>query len=310
MRRDSRIFFHIGNLKNTIGQSVSQIPYSNKFCIKKTASHVVDPKNPGAVDEIIHLGDFWNERSLRANKEGILSDNKEVGRLFARAYRYLKAAAALYEDTSVINSRAIDDAKVNIVSSKTIDHLFSSYSTSIKEGRKRMLFASAITPEGLKNHLESILTTKKVYVLKGDPGTGTERLLDKIAVTACEKGFDTELYFCPLNPSRLEHLVIHGLDVSFTTANDYHQANVDYCASINLNEYLDKSVIDTHKEVLEYNKSEFNALLDRAIMTISNAKAIHDHMETYYIPNMNFDEIQDCWESTMARILEYSEEHK
>jgi hypothetical protein len=29
----------------------------------------VDPKNPGAVDEIINLGDFWDEEGIRKNKD-------------------------------------------------------------------------------------------------------------------------------------------------------------------------------------------------------------------------------------------------
>lgn len=47
-----------------------------------TAPHVVDPKNPGAVDEIIHLGDFWDEEKMRENKEAVLKSNARVGRLF------------------------------------------------------------------------------------------------------------------------------------------------------------------------------------------------------------------------------------
>jgi len=261
------------------------------------------------VDEIIHLGDFWDEKGIRANKEGVLNDNKEVGRLFAQAYRYIKAAASIYEDISVINSLAIDNAKVNIVHSKINDELFSAYSTSLKEGKQRKLFASAITPDGLKTHLESILSGK-VYVLKGDPGTGTENLLGRLAASASEKGFDAELYYCALNPSKLEHLVIPALDVSFTTANECHHADIEASAVYDLNTYLDQSILNRYKDALLYNRTEFDALLNRAIMTIGNAKAVHDHMETFYIPNMNFDAIKACRESTMARILQYASEQK
>ncbi len=34
-------------------------PHTECF-IAVTTPHVVDPKNPGAVDEIVHLGDHWN----------------------------------------------------------------------------------------------------------------------------------------------------------------------------------------------------------------------------------------------------------
>ncbi|WP_073166815.1 hypothetical protein [Desulfofundulus australicus] len=60
--------------------------YSYTECfITVTTPHVVDPKNPGAVDEIVHLGDHWNEEGLRAHKKEILALNQEIGRLFKRA---------------------------------------------------------------------------------------------------------------------------------------------------------------------------------------------------------------------------------
>jgi len=49
-----------------------------------------------------------------------------------------------------------------------------------RQGRDRKLFASAITPNGLVNYLDTLINTDKVYVLKGMPGTGTERVIQKI----------------------------------------------------------------------------------------------------------------------------------
>lgn len=271
---------------------------------------MVDPKNPGAVDEIIHLGDYWNEEGIRRNREGVMRDNREVGRLFARAYRYIKAAASIYEDTAVINGWAMDNAKANRVSAEVLAEVFGRMGTGAKEGRQRRLFASAITPDGLRNYLPTVLTTGRVYAVKGQQGTGTEKLMEKVKAEALEKGCYVEGYYCALNPSRLEHLVIPELDIAFTTVNEYHNAGVDACAEVNLDEYLDQSVLEVYSDVLEYNKAEFEALLNRAIFTIGKAKAVHDRMETYYIPNMDFEAVQRCWESTMERILAYAEECK
>ena len=37
----------------------------NIAVVDGTAPHVVDPKNPGAVDEIVNLGDHWDEDELK-----------------------------------------------------------------------------------------------------------------------------------------------------------------------------------------------------------------------------------------------------
>ena len=283
------------------------IPKLGIAMIDGTAPHVVDPKNPGAVDEIIHLGDYWKEEGMTANKDGILKDNKEVGRLFARAYRYISAAASVYEDTAVINGWAMDSSRLNMAAAKLMEAFFGTDAIAEKEGNERKLFASAFTPDGMQNHLESILTGK-ICTVKGAAGTGTDKLLEKIKTTAVERGFYVEAYYCPMNPEKLEHLVIPDKGISFTTVNKYHSVAKEALIEIDLDECLDKVLLRKYSSVLDYNEKTFEALLHQGLDTIAQAKALHDHMETYYIPNMDFEAVQRCWESVMARILEYAGE--
>lgn len=266
----------------------------------------MDPKHPGAVDEIINFGDFWDEEGMQKNKENILNDTKKIGRHFSRAYRYLKAAASVYEDTAVINEWALNRAQMNAITGKLLEEVFENREVAAKEGKQRCLFASAITPNGLSNHLDSVVTTGKVYELRGEQGTGTERLLEKIRAAAVERGYYVECYYCALNPGKLEHLVMPEMDISFTTSNEYHSSSVSKHACIDTREYLDKAVLENYAEELKQNKSEFELLLHRAIGTIQKAKALHDQLETYYIPNIDFKSVQLCFESTLARILDYA----
>ena len=245
---------------------------------------------------------------MRKNREEIISANKEVGRTFRRAYKYIKGAYAIYEDSAEIISWGIDNAKVNAATEELIGDLFGNMAAAPKEGKVRRLFASAITPKGYDNYLHTVLDTHKVYVVKGKAGTGTEKLISKVMDSAVSKGYDVEAYYCALNPSKLEHLVIDELGVSVTTSNEYHSADVKAFAEINLDDYIDKEVLDKYKKELEFNKKEFDGIMEAGIQTIASAKAIHDEMEAYYIPNMDFESIQRCFESTLARILGYAEE--
>ncbi|MGE5507842.1 MAG: hypothetical protein ACM3RP_05080, partial [Chitinophagales bacterium] len=45
--------------------------------IDGTAPHVVDPKHPGAIDTIVHLGDFWDEAAMRQEREAIVAATRE-----------------------------------------------------------------------------------------------------------------------------------------------------------------------------------------------------------------------------------------
>ena len=297
-------FMHCSSDNNSLDGVV--IPAVRVALIDGTAPHIVDPKNPGAVDEIIHLGDYWDEEGMRRHRDEILKTNKQVGRLFTRAYKYIKAAAFIQEDMAEIYGRAVNKAAVNRAAAELIKNLFGDIPIASEEGRQRHLFASAISPKGLVNYLDSLLTTDRVYVVQGQLGTGTERLLEKVREAAVERGFKVESYYCALFPTKLEHLVIPGISTSLTTFNRYHSADILGYEVIDLDEFVDQRVMAGDAGVIAYNRMRFDELLEEAVSTIAKAKSLHDHLETYYIPNMDFGAVKSRWEEVTERILGYA----
>ena len=170
------------------------------------------------------------------------------------------------------------------------------------------MFASAITPDGLVNHLNTIINTETVIILNGMRGSGTELLLEKIKNASIERGFDVEAYYCALLPEKIEHLVIPEIGLSFTTANEYHRINIENALQIDMNSYLNKQIIELHEDTLEYNNDIYEKLIFRAVQIIKRAKRLHDLMETRYIPNMLFEKVERCLNETLQRIIDYSRE--
>lgn len=203
-----------------------------------------------------------------------------------------------------IVSWCVDDAKVRKLSEKLKNEILGDRDIADRPGKDRKLFASAITPNGLVNYLDTLINTSKVYVLKGMQGTGTERVIQKVKEAAVERGYDVESFYCALNPYKLEHLIIPDLDVSITTSNNYHSANVKNSVEFNLDEYLNTLELGKYQDTVKYNKKNFDMLLDTAIKTIGKAKAIHDILESYYIPNMDFEAIEKCYLMTFNSIKE------
>jgi hypothetical protein len=282
------------------------IPKLGVAMIDGTAPHVVDPKNPGAVDEIIHLGDFWNEAGMVKYRNEIIKTNREVGELFGRAYKYLKSAYCIYEDIAEIYCKAVKMAEFNRIAERLLQQIFTNIGTADKTGSIRKLFVSAITPDGLKSFSETITNGYKCVKVKDIPGISTSKLLEKAADAAVEKGFNAEGYYCAFIPDKLEHLVIPELGISITSSNTYHDLCEAPFMEYDLNSTIDMNVLESYDLVLDYDRCEFDELLSRAVKTIGEAKALHDLMEKYYIPNMDFESVQICWESTMDRILGYS----
>lgn len=272
--------------------------------------HIVDPKNPGAVDEIIYLGDFWDEIGIRAHKTEIIKLNKEIGRLFERAYRYLRAAKALYDDWEAANLEGMNFGLANQIADRIIYGLLDEEPVSETVGKDRHLFASAITPDGMVNYLDTIIEPcGRKYIIEGGPGTGKSTLLCKVARAALERGFDAELYHCPLNPEKIEHVVIPELSVALTKSiepHTYTPAAEDII--VDMNECLDPGVVDKNASIVEESQRLFEELFDSAIKFISRAKGMHDLMESYYTPYMDFAGIEALRRKTLQRILHYADE--
>jgi hypothetical protein len=281
------------------------IPALSTAVIDGTAPHVVDLENPGATDEIINLGDFWNIDEIRGKREEIVSIKSEIGRNFKRAYRYLAAAASVYSDNFEIFERAMDRQKVAMEADRIIKEYFHGDAIARREGGVRKLFATAITPQGLKSGIPTLLNTLntgKVIVLKGNAGTGTGRIIEKVKDAAIERGFYAEVFYCALFPEKPEHIVIPEKNLGIFTSNKYHAVIPARGEVIDFGKYLDKEVIGSAGDIIEYNRFEFEGLLNRAIMTLEQAKKLHDILEKYYISSMNFDAVNELIEKIAARI--------
>jgi hypothetical protein len=278
-------------------------PRKNTALVDGTAPHIVDPKNPGAVDEIINLGEFWDNDGFDRNRDNILNINRKIGITFQRAYRYISAVYAIYKDNEALYGMAVRSGKANVVISQVISDIFEGIDVSEVIGRQRRLFASAITPKGFVSHLSSLITTGRIIKLKGEPGTRTERLLERVIAAASERGIDTETYYCALNPHKVEHVVIPELDISITTVNPSHIDEDIKGDEINFNDFVDESVLEPYRDDIEFNREEYGRLLEKAVQVLKQAKKYHDDLENYYIPNMNFDSVQKCQEAVLDSLL-------
>jgi GTPase SAR1 family protein len=280
-----------------------KVPALQIAFIDGTSPHIVDPKSPGAVDEILNFGDFWNEDGIRAHKDEIIKTNKEISYIFSRAYKYIKAAATVYEASGAIYAEATDSSKTNQLTARLLSFLFDETASPSEDGKQRSLFASALTPTGYCNYLDSVLTTEKVYEFKGGLGTGEDKILEKIRAAAVERGYNTEVFYCALNPYKIDHLIIPGLNTALTTSNYYHSSTVPKSTVIDMQEYMKPDILAHFKDDLGQNIEEFDNLMAVALMTIRRAKTLHDQLETFYVPNIRFGEIDGFLEKTLGRIL-------
>lgn len=266
-----------------------------------TSPHTVDPKNPGAVDEIINLGEYWNLAELEKNKDAIIECNKDISRSFKRAYKFLASAEPIYRDIEEKYKDFTDFGKVNLLTSNLLDEIFKGVENSEKYRTPRHLFGTAITPIGHVDYADSLLSNvKKVYYLKGEIGTGKTTLLRKVYEKAVEKGLSVEVYHYPLIPEKIETVLINDLSIAITVSPIFKDKE-----TIDLDQFVNEKKLAPYKEEIEFDKKIFDELINYAISNLKTAKAKHDVIEAYYVPNMKFDEIDKLKDELIERISSY-----
>lgn len=94
--------------------------------------------------------------------------------------------------------------------------------------------------------------------------------------------------------------MINDLKVAITTSTLFKNED-----KINLNQFVNKDKINEHKEELEVDEKILDELINYGISNLKKAKSNHDIIENYYIPNMNFEKVDQLKDKLIDRILKY-----
>ncbi|MGI6037088.1 MAG: ATPase [Limnochordia bacterium] len=274
--------------------------------IDGTKPHIIDPQYPGCVDEIIDLGVYWRQRGLIDSRGAIIACTREVSRTFARAYQYLKAAKAIYENWQQTNGYRL---QWGLVYEKTrlLEEVVADQQPKEAPGRERHLFARAITSQGMVSHVATgvLPGIEEVYLVRGEPGTGKSYLVENLGKMALARGFDVEFFHHPLDPDRVEHLTIPQLSLAVVTG---IQEGIDGGATIKAIFDMDSCLApaDGHQRaIIEEDRANLKLLMQRAIAHLAEAKKRHDQLEGYYLPHIDFAAMEGLGEELVEQILLY-----
>ena len=122
--------------------------------------------------------------------------------------------------------------------------------------------------------------------MDGKIGYGRTTFLKRVYDRAVLKGLKVEVFHYPLIPEKIEGIMIEDLGVAITTSSLFKDQNI-----INLGKFVNKDKLDEYKEELEVNERILDELINYAISNLKKAKSNHDIIENYYIPNMNFEKV-------------------
>ena len=282
--------------------------------IDGTSPHIIDPVTPGAVDKIINLGEYWNEEGILANKDEIIDLNEETSRWYRIAYNYLNAAKSVYRSLEETYNDGAESSEIYRLVADVIGKEYGDLDISLKPGRVKKFFASAITASGIVHYIPSLLgDMKTVYMINTPVGYSNSSFMEIISEGAIYRGLDVECYYCPICPEeKIEHIIIPGLKTAYVTMNDLHDIepweisdlweNDREIILVDMADYMNSFKMEKNRDLISSLRDEFDILLNKTFVNLAKAKKTHMLVEDMYIPNMNFTEVSKLLENTIAEM--------
>lgn len=260
-----------------------------------TAPHTVDPRFPGAVDEIINLGEFLSTPALIGRREEIFDVQTRISGRFNRAYCYTLAAESMRTAASL--DLRWNTAKTNQLLMQMFEELNAYGSAAEPFGRVKDLYLSAITPDGIVD-FTSDAVRKTVWRVLAPWYADITSWLDRYCEVAIMQGMDVMRCHDPLNPKRLSHLIVDS-SLLITTSTKSGIAEFDADWETDLYPYI----IQGDSEKGRDDKAAYDSLLAGAVESLAEAKRLHDELERPYAEAMNFKEVDAVREKLKHQIF-------
>lgn len=265
-----------------------------------TAPHSYDTVLPGACDEIINLGDFWNASKLSDSADDITRLGAKKREHYSHAYGYLAAAGKVRETLDSIIKPCMKWDKMTAAVCRSCDKI------KVTDGVRsadRICQMTALGTAG-EVHFDTLLNLAKERYLVVDHYGTAPMFLDSLCRRARDVGRSvwmsldvvdhstpTELYF----PDSGEYYGICDADRMTDDDVSLHH--------INMKRFVDAESFSNIRYSYRVGRQAYRSLIDLATYQLSLAGQVHGQIESFYVGAMDFSR-QQRYCTELLRTLE------
>ncbi len=254
-----------------------------------TAPHATDTKFPGAADELLNLGEFWDEGALTRSREEIIEISEKKKNHYKRAYEYLSAAGDFYEKRARLMKSAFTPRILSAVSDVISDF------GNIKLGRStNFALISAFGKEGYKRIFDNCYDVNKGLSVSGI--FGSEHLfLSRLESECLRRNFAMTTLLSPYSHNISEGLYFTGEELLVL-------ADTKLGCEIRTEELLNDEYIEKHIVELTKYEENFTDFLTYAREEFADASREHFKLEEIYSSAMDFTAVDRAYQRLREKI--------
>ena len=250
--------------------------WANAAIIDSAQPHAIEPRYPGAVEELLCLDDCFNAQRLRQNKADVIALTDKEESLREQSRRYLCAADALCSDNYRIALEATDLEKIERQADRIAAKVFKG-DKAIEEIR---IFSDGyrLLPE-----LASMDFIKNVILLEDEYGPSSGLLLKALHKRALNCNCHIICGYSPLAPfERLEQLIFPELSLAFLTTNERLMVGCEPQRIINARRFTDKRALSAYKNRIAFNRKAARQMFQQSHSLLQSAQKAHAGLELLY----------------------------
>ena len=269
------------------------IPAHGLLILDGTAPHIVDPQIPGARDSMINLGACLDESAMRPRLPHIRACMADHAACSRRARAFMQSICALKRDNAASVAECLDERRLAHMTDTLIAAVLAEVAPPSDPPQVRSVITDAITPKG-----ELCLLTdgqqQHVIRLAHHFAMDLTPVLRALSLAARRAGYAVEEYLSPLCPGSLLHLSIPALQTLVTTADTLtSEQTFDFAVCLPTGSLLRREC------ALEQTRAGIIRHTQHAVSAMAQAKQLHDELETFYVPNMDFTKWQIYFDDTL-----------
>ena len=267
-----------------------------------TAPHCADPRFPGAVEEIVPLGEYWDAKVLKEHTAEIISLSQSISGIFKSIYRLLGAAGQVQGISDKIVSSAFEQEKALGALTKFFRR--QAILPLGKKGQTDKRFISAISQNGVVLYEDIVKDCKQVLLIE-DPYECSFLITDMANKMLVDMGYDRTCALSPLHPERIDHLIVPECSLAIITQNHRlrWQSQFPVVKTLQLKTFLNPDIISQNKNKLAFSKKLCKSIYDEVADYLASEKALHDRLESFYIDAMDFEALNKKSEQFIAEII-------